>query len=101
MNSRSSGRRSFDLALAMVPYITPVFLQYSRYARGVHWTDDAFLAHDRRDELAGRHVERRVEDGQRKRRPVGAENAHDLVRVTLLDGNPGAVRDRRIESRAR
>src|SRR5207244_13240436 len=59
---------------------------------------DALLAYERRDELGGGHVERRIAHAHARRGPAQVPVAGDLVGGALLDGDAGPIGDGAIES---
>src|SRR5256885_17262230 len=58
---------------------------------------DALLAYERRDELGGGHVERRIAHAHARRGPAQVAVPGDLVRGAPLDGDAGSVGDAAIE----
>src|SRR5258708_7876984 len=54
------------------------------------------FSHDRRDQLRGGYIERRIFDLYTHRRDGFSRNVSDLSRVPLLDGNLAAVRSLKV-----
>jgi hypothetical protein len=56
--------------------------------------NDTSVSHDRRDELRGRNIERRIVDGGARRRSRQAEGIGYFLGRALLNGNLRAGGDR-------